>query len=109
MTELALGRRTQKHSLKLFGSVKPKWNFLGRLTFIVPLIIMSYYPIIGGWVLKYCFEFLFGRGHNAASSSFFGNFLGSPVELILWTLAYLFITALIVYLGVEKGIEKFSQ
>ena len=109
VTELALGRRTQKHSLKLFGSIRPKWNFLGKLTFIVPFFIMTYYPLIGGWVLKYCFDFLRGNGYATSTNNFFSNFLNSPGELTFWMLAYLFLTAVIVYFGVEKGIEKFSK
>ena len=109
VTELALGRRTQKHSLELFGSIKPGWNFLGKLTFIVPFLIMTYYPIIGGWVLKYCFDFLCGKGQATATNDFFSNFLNSPGELLFWMLVYLFLTAIIVYFGVEKGIEKFSK
>ena len=109
LTELALGRRTQRHSLKLFGSIRPKWNFLGEMTFIVAFLIMTYYPIIGGWVLKYCFSFLSGNGYAAATSSFFTDFLHSPSELIFWMMVYLFLTAIIVYFGIEKGIERFSK
>ena len=109
ITELALGRRTQKHSLELFGSLSPKWNFLGKLTFAVPFLVMTYYPIIGGWVLKYCVSFLSGNGPATASDEFFNQFLKSPTQLIFYALIYLSLTAIIVSLGVNHGIEKFAK
>lgn len=51
-TDIALGRRTRKNALYAFGSLRPKWGFLGKLTFLVPAIIMTYYTVIGGWVTK---------------------------------------------------------
>ncbi len=109
ITELALGRRTQKHSLELFKSLSPKWDFLGKLTFAVPFLVMTYYPIIGGWVLKYFFTFLSGHGSSAASDSFFNKLLQSPTQLIVYALAYLSLTAIIVSMGINKGIEKFAK
>ena len=109
VTELALGRRTQKHSLELFKSLSPKWDFLGKLTFAVPFLVMIYYPIIGGWVLKYCVSFLSGNGPATASNDFFNKFLQSPTQLIFYSLTYLLLTAIIVSLGVNNGIEKFAK
>ena len=108
-TDIALGRRTGLNAWQAFGSIRPKWGFLGKLTFLVPVIIMTYYSIIGGWVLKYATVYLTGQGAAAAQDGYFGSFITSPVAPIVFMLIFLAITAFVVYAGVEEGIEKFSK
>lgn len=108
-TDIALGRKTGKNAWQAFGSIKKNWGFLGKLTFLVPTIIMTYYSVIGGWILKYSVVYLTGQGHHAAQDNFFTSFITSPVSPIVFMLIFLAMTALIVYAGVEKGIEKFSS
>ena len=50
-TDLAIGRRTGKSAVHAYESMHKKWKFLGILTFLVPVLIMTYYSVIGGWVL----------------------------------------------------------
>lgn len=108
ITDIAIGRRTGKSSVEAYKLVNPKWGFLGKLTFIVPCIIITYYVVIGGWILKYMVSTV---TEFAATSSdgYFVNFITSEVSPIFWMLIYLAITAFVVYCGVEKGIEKFSK
>lgn len=108
-TDIALGRRTQKSALRAFSSIRPKWGFLGKLTFLVPAIIITYYTVIGGWVLKYMFAFIGGQGTQAAQDGYFSAFISAPVAPVVMTLLFLAVTAFIVYNGVEKGIERFSR
>lgn len=108
-TDLAIGRRTGKSSLHAFGEVSKKWKFIGPLTFIVPAIILTYYCAIGGWVLKYITVYFTGASSQAADSNYFGAFISSYAAPIVMMLIYLSITAIIVYNGVEKGVEKFSK
>jgi len=108
-TELAIGRRTGKSSLDAYGNIHSKWKFVGWFSFIVPVIILSYYCVIGGWILKYITVYPLGQSAKAADASFFGGFITSPVAPIVFTLVYLTITAFIVYNGVEKGVERFSK
>lgn len=108
-TDIAIGRRTRKNALEAFSSIRPKWGFLGKLTFLVPAIIITYYTVIGGWISKYIVVYLTGQGSAAAQDSFFPAFISSPVSSIVFMLIFLTVTALIVYLGVEKGIERFSK
>ncbi len=108
-TDIAIGRRTQKNALHAFGSIRPKWGFLGKLTFLVPAIIMTYYTVIGGWVLKYTTVYLTGQGSAAAKDGFFLNFISAPVAPIVFMLLFLAVTAFVVYAGVDKGIERFSK
>ena len=108
-TDIAIGRRTGKHAWQAFGSIDKKWGFLGKLTFFVPLLIMTYYSVIGGWILKYTTVYFSGQHAEAAQDDFFSSFITSKAAPIVFMLIFLAFTAFIVYSGVEKGIEKFSK
>jgi len=108
-TDIAIGRRTKEKALNAFGSMNPKWKFLGKLTFFVPLIIMTYYCVIGGWVLKYATVYLTGSKSQATQDNYFTSFLSSKTSPIVFTLIFMAITVFIVYFGVQKGIERFAK
>lgn len=108
-TDIAIGRRTGLNTLEAYKSIHPKWGFLGKITFLVPVLIMTYYSVIGGWVTKYIVVFLTGQGKEAAQDGYFTDFITSPVAPIVFMMIFLLITAIVVYNGVEKGIEKFSK
>ena len=108
-TDIALGRRTQQGALRAFASIRPAWGFLGKLTFLVPALIMTYYTVIGGWVSKYMVDFIAGSGISAAQDGYFTAFITSPVSPIVFTLLFLCVTALVVFGGVEKGVERFAK
>lgn len=107
--EIALGRKTGLSAIGAFRTLNKKYTFVGYLASVVPLIILPYYCVIGGWVAKYLSAFLSGGAVQAATDAYFGNFISQPIEPIFWFLIYLVVTALIVLLGVEKGIEKVSK
>ena len=109
VTDIAIGRRTRLNPTKAFGSIRPGWDFLGKLTFLVPAIIMTYYTVIGGWVLKYMTAFITGQGQAAAQDGYFTGFITAQFAPIVFMLIFLAITAFVVYAGVEKGIERFSK
>lgn len=109
VTDIAIGRRTRLNPTKAFGSIRPGWGFLGKLTFLVPAIIMTYYTVIGGWILKYMAAFLTGQGSAAAQDGYFTGFITAQFAPIVFMLIFLAITAFVVYAGVEKGIERFSK
>ena len=108
-SEMALGRRTGLSALNAYKEAQPKFGFLGKLAFIVPSIILTYYVVIGGWVLEYLFVFITGAGTEAAADGFFTGFITSPVAPIVFTLIFLALTALIIAAGVQKGIERSSK
>lgn len=107
--EIALGRKTGLSAIGAFRKLNKKYSFIGYMASIVPMIILPYYCVIGGWVTKYLFTFTIGQGQAAANESFFGNFISQPFEPLAWFFLYLGVVALIVLLGVEKGIEKVSK
>lgn len=108
MTDIAIGRKTGKSSLDAFKTINQKWSFLGKLTFAVPSIIITYYVVIGGWILKYMVSSV-TEFAATADNNYFADFITSKASPIFWMLVYLAITAFIVYCGVEKGIERFSK
>ena len=108
-TDIAIGRKTRKNALQAFGSISPKWGFLGKLTFLVPALIMTYYSVIGGWITKYLFDYVVTDGVEAAGDGYFVGFITSETLPIVFMLIFLLVTIWIVYRGVEKGIEQFSK
>ncbi len=109
VTEIAIGRKTGLSAIGAFKKLDKRFRFVGYLAALVPAIILPYYCVIGGWVAKYLFAFTTGSGVATANQDFFGNFISSPIEPIIWLFIFLGITAIIVLLGVEKGIEKVSK
>ena len=107
-TDLAIGRKTGKSAIYAYQSMNPKWKFLGIFTFFVPVIIMTYYAVIGGWILNYIKYFLTGQVSLAADDACFSNFISSKASVYA-SLIFMVLTALIVFGGVEKGIERVSK
>ncbi len=108
-TEISIGRKTKQSPLTAYSKVKKGWGFLGVLACLVPIIIMPYYCVIGGWVVKYFVAFLTGEGVAAAQDGFFSDFIAADVQPIVMMLIFLFVVAFIIFRGVEKGIESSSR
>lgn len=108
-TEVAIGRKTKQSPLTAYGKLREKWKFLGVLACLVPMIILPYYCVIGGWVIKYLLAFLTGDGKAAAQDGYFSDFITADVQPIVLMLIFLFIVAFIIFRGVNKGIEASSK
>ena len=108
-TEISIGRKTKQSPLTAYGKMNQKWGFLGIIASIVPVIIMPYYCVIGGWVLKYFIVFLTGKGVKAAENDYFGNYISQQYEPIVMMLIFLAVVAFIIFRGVNKGIESSSK
>ena len=96
-SDIAIGRRTHKSAIGAYAELHPKWKFLGILTFLVPVLIMTYYAVIGGWITKYAVVYLTGQAQAAAQDSYFTDFITSPVSPVIFALLFMAVTALIVY------------
>ena len=81
-TDIAIGRKTQQNAINAYRTLHPKWGFLGKITFLVPALIMTYYSVIGGWVTKYFVVYLTGQGTQAAQDGYFTDFITSNVSPI---------------------------
>ena len=108
-TEIAIGRKTKKSPIVAYRKISEKFTFVGYLAALVPTIILPYYCVIGGWVLRYIFVYVQGLTTEAAADSFFGGFIGDTFSPLFYFLIFLILTTLVVIAGVEKGIEKASK
>lgn len=107
--EIAIGRKTGKSAIGAFKLLDKRFSFVGVLASFVPIIILPYYSVIGGWVTKYISVFATGSATQAAKDGYFDAFVSNPFEPIFWFLIFIGLSSLIVLLGVEKGIEKISK
>lgn len=108
-TEIAIGRKTKKGPLSAYGELKKEFKFLGIVACLVPIIIMPYYCVIGGWVLKYFTIYLTGQNTSAVKDGFFFGFISGELEPIIFMIIFFALTAFIVFKGVNKGIESYSK
>lgn len=107
--EIALGRKTGQSAIGAFGSLNKKYKFIGVMAAVVPIIILPYYSVIGGWVTKYLAVFVTGGAKAAAADGYFESFIANPLEPIGWFLLFIGLTALVALFDVEKGVEKVSK
>lgn len=109
VAETAIGRKSGKSAITAFETLDKRFKFLGFLAAMVPTIILPYYSVIGGWVLKYLAGFASGAAGEMANSEYFGSYISNVGEPLLWFALFVGATALVVLFGVEKGIEKVSK
>ena len=108
-TEIAIGRKTKLSPIKAYSAIEKRFGFLGYIASFVPIIIFPYYCVIGGWVMKYTTDFMIGNGLETVKDEYFTGFITSNFAPIFWCAVFMGISALIVFIGVDKGIEKFSK
>lgn len=107
-TDIAIGRKTGQSAIAAYETMRPGWKKLGILTFCVPMLIMTYYAVIGGWILKYFTVYLTGDFAAAAKDDYFTDFITDPSS-VWFGLIFMLLTGFIVYNGVEGGIERCSK
>lgn len=108
-TEIAIGRKTKQSPLTAYSKICNKCGILGVAACLVPAMIMPYYNVIGGWVVKYFVAFLTGNGVEAAQDGYFTEFIGEETEPIIVMAIFLFAVSFVVFRGVNKGIESLSK
>ena len=108
-TEIAIGRKTGKSAILAYKAVNQKFSFLGYIASAVPILIFPYYCVIGGWIIKYMMVYFTGQAHTAAADDYFSTFISGTAQPIVFLAIFLFCTALVVLIGVQKGIEKVSK
>jgi len=111
VTEIAIGLLTQQSQLTAYSKLHRGFGPLGLLATVIPVVIVPYYCVIGGWVLKYFWTYLrmvFNPGENpfADASGFFGSFVGASFAPFGYGLVFILACALVIALGVKNGIEK---
>ncbi|MDO5520015.1 MAG: sodium-dependent transporter [bacterium] len=108
LAETALGRKTGKSAIAAFGDLNKKSKGMGFINAIIPIFIVPYYCVIGGWVLKYFSVYMTGGAMKAAEDTYFTGYVSNVSEPIVWTVVFIAASLLFVFLGV-KGIEKASK
>ncbi len=108
-TEISIGRLTKQSPLTAYNKVKKGWGWLGICASLVPVIIMPYYCVIGGWVVKYFIAYLTGHGAETAVDGYFTGYITSDYQPILLMAVFLAVVAFIIFRGVDKGIESSSK
>lgn len=108
-TEIAIGRKTGQSPLTAYGVIHPKWKGLGALASLVPIIILPYYLVIGGWVLKYLAVFITGKGAEAVADSYFTDFISAQFAPVIFMAIFTALSAVIIFGGVDSGIERASK
>ena len=111
VAETSIGRMTGKSPVgayKSFGN-KPALRFGGWINAVIPILIVPYYSVIGGWVIKYLAEYLLGQAHLMAADGYFSAFISGGFSSELCFLIFAALTLIIIFAGVENGIERVSK
>lgn len=111
MAETALGRMTKKSPVGAFGKFgRSGWlSFGGWINAIIPVLIVPYYSVIGGWVIKYLVEYIKGNSAGLATDGYFSEFISGGVSTEVCFIVFSLITLLIIYAGVQNGVERVSK
>lgn len=114
-SEFIVGRRSQTNAFGAIRILAPgsNWKWVGVLSIITPMIIVSYYSVIGGWSIEYFFKSCtFGFTEyvtNEELDNMFNAFISSKWAPLFGHTAFLALTAFIVMGGVKSGIERFGK
>mgnify|MGYP000516076961 FL=1 len=111
VAETALGRMTKKSPVGAYESFgKSKWlSFGGWINAVIPILIVPYYSVIGGWVIKYLAEYLLGHGQALATDEYFSAFISNGFSTEICFILFTLFTVVIIYAGVRNGIERVSK
>ena len=111
MAETSIGRMTKKSPVGAYHTFgKSRWlSFGGWINAIIPVLIVPYYSVIGGWVMKYLVEYIRGNGSKLASDGYFSDFISSGLSTEICFAFFAVFTLGIIFAGVRNGIERVSR
>lgn len=111
VAETAIGRNTKKSPVGAFNALSNN-KFMsvgGWINAIIPILIVPYYSVIGGWVCKYLFEYIRNDAATVASDSFFVDFISDGSKSEFWFIVFAVLVLGVIFMGVENGIERVSK
>lgn len=110
LAESIIGRSTGSGTFGALEKLAPgrRLKWAGLVTVISPLIILSYYSVVGGWSVEYL-GYSIVKGFGLDISGLFGQFISLPVMPLACHTVFLGLTALVVLAGVKSGIERFNK
>lgn len=106
--EMAIGRATGKNAMGAYKMLDKRFTWVGMAGVLSGFLILGFYNVVGGWVIKYIVQFIMG-GVKGDTAAYFGGFISSPFEPIFYAFLFSLATALIVNKGIAGGIEKASK
>ena len=111
VAETSLGRMTRKSPVGAFASFTKSHTLKagGWINAIIPILIVPYYSVIGGWLIKYLFEYICGNGTKLAEDGYFSMFISDGVSAEICFIVFALITLTIIFAGVRNGIERVSK
>lgn len=113
--EFALGRASQKSPVRLYQKLeKPgsKWHIHGYAAFLGNVILMMFYTVVSGWMLRYFVAMASGElmgAQPAEVEAYFGNMLGEPTPMVVYTLIVVVIGFAVCSLGLQNGLERITK
>ncbi|MBU5676545.1 sodium-dependent transporter [Alkaliphilus sp. MSJ-5] len=112
LAEIAIGRHTQLSAVGAYKKLSEKWSWLGAMGVLAGFLILSFYSVVGGWVINYIIKSVTGVFSTADVDVLGGLFTGlitNPVEPLIYHAIFMIITLAIVIGGISGGIEKASK
>ena len=111
IAETALGRMTKKSPVSAYASFgKGKGlSFGGWINAVIPILIVPYYSVIGGWVIRYLASYISGHGKELASDGYFFNFIANGASAEICFAIFTILTLAIIFAGVRNGVERVSK
>ncbi len=109
IAEITIGRFGQLNPVGSYGLISPKLKWVGAMGLITGFILLSFYPVVGGWILYYLYHSFVVFGENPNYAEIFTQYTSDPYLPCITLLIFSVFNYLIVALGVEKGIEKYSK
>ena len=109
--EIAIGRKTQKNPYGAFRELGGKgWALVGLWGILCGVMILSFYNVVAGWAFGYFLQIGFGNLLNTENyGEFFGGYVSDVSDNLIYSLVFMIITAVIVFRGVQNGIERASK
>lgn len=111
VSETALGRMTKRSPVGAFQTFGKSASFRlgGWINAVIPMLIVPYYSVIGGWVTKYLFEYVQGKTAVLAEDNYFTSFIAEGFGAELWFLFFSLMVVVVLFAGVKHGIERVSK
>lgn len=114
LAEFAIGRSTQSDAIESYKKIAPnsKWYSIGFLGMITCFVLLSFYSVIGGWIILYLVKAISGELNGLNQQQFgelFGATISNPMLSVGAHLVFMIITIAVVAKGVQNGIERTSK
>lgn len=114
ISEFIIGRRSQKEAVSAYKSLSDyskSWPWIGKLGVVGSFLLLSFYSVVGGWVVIYTARAIFGNVINSsvAPGDLFGSIVSSPGVTLLGLAVFTLLNVLVVSLGVRRGIERANK